>query len=150
MLSVKADVFCITELWIKRPEDFGLFTLLGYVTFGSCRLNKGGGNVLVLAESVLHPIESVASPVVSSSYFFNVCTIRLLGCSPHLVAAGVYLKPGATVGDTKSLFKQLDQVVSSCTSYLVLGDFNLKNIDWSLPNIPSRGSISGELMQFVL
>ena len=104
----------------------------------------------MLAKSVLHPIECVASPSVSSSDVFNVCAIKLLGCSPLTVAAGVYLRPSVTVGDAKSLFKQLDQVVSSCTSYLVLGDFNIKNIDWSLPNFPPRGSISGELVQFML
>ena len=69
--------------------------------------------------------------------------------SPQTVAAGVYLRPGETVGDAKSLFEQLDQVVSSCTSYLVLRNFNIKSMDWSLPNLPSYGVISGELVQML-
>ena len=104
----------------------------------------------MLAKSVLHPIECVTSLAVSSSDVFNLCTIKLQRCSFHMVAAGVYLRPGATMSNAKSLCKQLDQVVSSCTSYLVLGDFNIKKIDWSLPNLPSRDGISGELVQSML
>ena len=79
-----------------------------------------------------------------------MCAIKLLGCSPRTVVARVYLRAGATVSDKKSLFKQLYHAVNSCTNYLVLGDFKIKNIDWSLPNFPSCGDISGELEQFML
>jgi hypothetical protein len=80
---------------------------------------------------------------------FNVCAVTIDNRRAGVTVIVVYRAPWATYDDTKSLFNQLDAIVSCCTERIIIaGDFNLPHIDWCATAPASSGHTKSLLTLF--
>jgi hypothetical protein len=96
MSNLPADVYCISESWITRPDHFASYTYIDYLVFGSCRPHKPGGGVMILVNPLFRPTEYTAAANISlASDVYNICAVKLLNCKPQFTVVGVYISRNA-------------------------------------------------------
>lgn len=149
MQAIDADIYCISETWIKSPEDLALFSYKDYIVVGNCRPNKTGGGVMILVNPNLRPTVRANSSCISPSNGYNICSIKLQNTFPYATLVTVYRPPNATAEDTHALFRDIRAILKSTKCAVVVGDFNIIR-DWNAPLVPVSSGAAKELVQLML
>lgn len=120
-------------------QDNKLFQV-GYTIFRKDRRSRGGG-VLIAVKS------SIAATQLQSPESLEVISIELAEHVPFVIA-GVYLPPNADEDYRSELIAYL-RLLAKRDHLLVLGDFNLPEIDWPTLNGSSARSVEFCDMVFI-
>ena len=113
------DIFLITETWLHASIYDNEITPNGYSVYRYDRSTRGGG-VLIFVKSSL---PSTLSPTT-----FNVESISVI-ISTHLIISCIYLPPAVDDSIHISLLDFLHNL--SPHNHIIMGYFNMPDIDWS-------------------
>lgn len=132
LARISYDVIVITESWLTVKLYEGEFNIDGYKSFFSHRLNYRGGGVIIYVKSNLNPVQ-IKENFVSTN-------IEVVACKAlDITFICVYRSPTTNVSDSKALWSFLERVCSQKRNPIVLlGDFNLPEINWITLNFPSN------------
>ena len=133
------NVFCITETWLSDQISDGEILPSNFVLYRKDRPSRGGGVLIAVQESMY-------STLISSPRDLEVVSVRL-GLDNHFVICCVYVPPDSSVLYFSSLVNHLTEIVSSFTKCIIVGDFNLPDIDWS--SLLGTSSLSNYFCEFV-
>ncbi len=117
------DLIFITESWGKHDN---VFNLPGYVTFRNDRENRPGGGVLIFIRSQLKPIFYSPNIKYSESVIFDIQCGALSFCFVCF-----YRSPDASPDSDRCFLDQIEEIMNRhCGVTVLLGDFNLPDINW--------------------
>ena len=85
----------------------------------------------------------------SSCDAFNVCAIQLPAPARKTPIASVYRAPWASADETNRLFNELNSLCSTTDDQIIMGDFNLPNVDWTHGLEGDFNSIEYQLKSFM-
>ena len=126
----KPDIISITESWAKETTTDSIFALQGYTMYRDDKKSGPGGGALLY---VNEKIEQRVCKVLNTMPFENStwCWIISKGGSKILVGS-VYRSPNSSGGNDELLNQVLLKAneVAGGNRLVILGDFNLPNIDW--------------------
>ena len=117
--------FCIifiTETWLSDFVCNGEILPNDYVLYGKDRPSRGGG-VLIAVRDFL------PSSFISSPSDLEILSIKI-GQSYDLVFCCIYVPPESSLSYISSLVHFLTDLSSSFSKIIIVGDFNLPDIDW--------------------
>ena len=77
-----ADIYCISESWITSSDDPTLYSFRNYLSFCNCRPDRSRGGVMLLINPKLQLVLCKQSPLMSTSTYYNICSVKLMNCSP--------------------------------------------------------------------
>ena len=146
MSCEQADIFCVSESWLARADNLQQYACRDFITFGSCRPSRRSGDVMVLMNPQLCPVE--CTPSTTTTDIFNICAVKLLNRTPQTTVIAVYLPPSSRVSDSRNLIEVLSSIIKRLTSFLIVGDFNYVT-DWSMQRLFLCSGVAGELVQFM-
>ena len=133
------DIVCITETWLKsRIPDSCIVNGSDYSIWRSDRMEKTGGGVCIITRNK----SVVATPVLilKTVEQADVCAIDIQCNNSAIRLINVYRPPRSECGAEsaelmKSLVKCLVDLCDTNWPVILVGDFNLPSVDWSLPLI---------------
>lgn len=107
-VSANADVFALSETWLKKTVSDNDVAISGYNIYRADRRSKGGGVVLYV-KSAYHvtPLKSM-----SITKSFELLAINLKLGNTNLVVACCYRPPSATCDTLSSLSSVLTEIIS--------------------------------------
>jgi Reverse transcriptase (RNA-dependent DNA polymerase)/Endonuclease-reverse transcriptase len=134
------DIVAITETWLSDKVCNGLIDPRGLYELYRCDRNSvhRGGGAIIAVKKYLH-----SSLTVSRSYT-GIGGIELVGCnitlpSDRLVVICAYVAPNAVTDTLDTLILDLMRLCSPGVRCVLVGDFNMPEIDWINVIIPSSG-----------
>ena len=128
-LHVMPELIFITDSWLTADNTF-IFQGLPYYSVHRCDRNDRGGSVVLLA----HPSLRVVVPniVIPACGMEVLVADVLLTSSIPIRFITVYRPPSSTAVNSLALCKFLQSdVVSRNKLLVILGDFNLPDINWT-------------------
>lgn len=122
VLASNLSVLAVTETWLTEQIQDNELIPSGYTIFRKDRKSRGGGVLIAvkhtLAASLLHTPKDL-----------EVVSINLAVCTPLTIAL-VYMPPNAPEEYRNKLYCYLRSLTAR-EHLLILGDFNLPDINWS-------------------
>lgn len=118
--SKKYEVVCITEAWFTNSTPSSIFENMGYNVYRLDRENRVGGGVCAFVTINLRTT-AVTLDVSSEIVVFKISNISF---------AVVYRTPSMNLGEFRVFLQDLDKVCLSSDKLILVGDFNVRNIDW--------------------
>ena len=126
------SIFCFTETWLSNSIfDHEVFPS-GFTVYRKDRNTRGGG-VLIAVKNIL-PTKLIPSP---SS--LEIITISIDVKHP-LILCVVYVSPNSYDCYYRHLNEYLTFLSQNYTSIIIVGDFNMPDIDWSSLNASNHHS----------
>ena len=138
LCTAKPDLFFVTETWLTRDVTNGMLDRHGaYHIYRADRNSKGGG-VAIFCHKSLRSSQINVDTVFSTLEVVNIQVVH--GCSVFNFI-NVYRPPGVddvSKAYTSVLVKYLQQVCvcDSKLKNIIVGDFNLRDIDWTSGECP--------------
>ena len=135
------DIICITETWLHKNITDSEILPSDYVIHRRDRESRGGG-VLVAVK------DTIQSKAVSISRTIEMISIQL-DIVPKLVVSCVYLPPNCSTEaqeEVLSCFNSLFPTING-KDLILLGDFNLPDINWS--TLSPTSPFSNQICDFV-
>ena len=86
---------------------------------------------------------------VAGSDSFNICAVTLGRSQCASIVAVVYRSPWATLSDTKTLCSDLDEFVSNFSNIIIIGNFNLPDMQWDSSNGVQDSSMESVFCSFI-
>ena len=127
------DVYCITESWLSDSVFDNEILPSGYSIFRKDRGSRGGGILVVVADSI--PIKLIPSPSN-----LEALTIMISYSKGQILLWCVYIPPNPDAYYFRSYVSYLSNLVTSHESILFPGDYNLPDIIWSSLSCSSSNS----------
>ncbi len=135
----------MTETWLTENVYLSAFNdnsgYSKYTVFRHDRHCCTGGGVLLAVKNI-YPCKLL------SSYSFDRCECLFADIEiekgVHLKTAVVYRPPNASLESSNLLFNCLLNELELCKRYLVTGDFNMPDIDWT--NFTANSQVSIEFL----
>ena len=121
-----ADIYCISVSWITSPDDLTLYSFRDYLSFCNCRPDRSRCGVMLLINPKLQPVLCKQSSLMSTSKYYNICSVKLMNCSPVTTLVVVYRPPDTPVLDTADMLQDLNITLISSRFSIVVGDFNIQ------------------------
>ena len=127
------DILFVTETWLNLEPDSLLVQSTPYVCYRCDRVTHAGGTAIFIKNSLL--FSKIVIPEDYSSCEVVGLDIYLTK-SDHCRVICVYHPSGySDIEKTQSLNSLLTFCVANATnSVIIVGDFNLPNIDWTVPH----------------
>lgn len=139
--SDKPDIICITETWLREDTKPAIFN--NYTIFRQDRSDRIGGGVLIAIKTCFH-----VAIVENGQYDDSICECIFadVNLGNGVLRCGVvYRPPNASYDVSCALFEHVQQNLESVNDYIMLGDFNLPDINWSDYSVTSS-SIAAQLL----
>ncbi|KAK6017188.1 endonuclease/exonuclease/phosphatase family protein, partial [Ostertagia ostertagi] len=140
------DLAALTETWLKPVHDSSTYLgILGHeYTLVRCdRPRKAGGGVAFLVRKTLS-YHIVIKEAIKDSYEILCCDFTF----PELCRIVVlYRAPSCNQIKTLQLFKAITDLSICSYPFIVMGDFNLPNIEWTNDEINNVASLNGTILQ---
>ena len=128
------DIVCITEAWVnenKLNDTLDEYSIIGYKIFLWQRKHKVGGGVIVYVKDCLNPVIVDNIKVGNSKELVESVWIDVQLNSKQNLRLGVFYRAPSQDSLVDDLL--LNEIrVGSNLNCLILGDFNLPNINWEL------------------
>ncbi len=144
--SAQFDVIGFTETFLtsRDPDSLILAGTNDYALYRCDRLTGRGGGVALCCRHRTGPVHvQIPSPyAVCECVAVDLCSVL----SYRIICA--YRPPNATTEDSLLLYELLTWLTNCERPVVVLGDFNLPSIEWSMHRCPSS-SVYTEFMRFV-
>ena len=145
------DIICVTESWLRADIPSSL--LDPQHAFRAVRCDRDGivgGGVCLFISSGLTFVEITTKPVAGE---YEICCVDVLnGANISCRLICVYRAPRCTqkaVGSVDSLVTQLQNLITTQSHNIVVGDFNCPLIDWTNFTAPSD-NIQDALLDFTV
>ncbi|EGT38156.1 hypothetical protein CAEBREN_24117 [Caenorhabditis brenneri] len=143
------DIICFQETWLTPDTPISIFAdNLGprsYSLFRTDRSDGRGGGVGIFCKGNLKS-KIILSESVKNGY--EILALELnLGVVPFQVF-NVYRAPSCNPEKTKKLFKTIVTHINSDSQIVIVGDFNLKEIDWQQSPPVASTSLAGQVISF--
>ena len=142
----KPKLISVTETWGKEWIKDGILELKGYKMYRNDRKGKrGGGSILYISDDLDHrecrPLND--QNFESSSW----CWINEEGGKKILVGS-IYKSTSSTQDNNKALLELLKKAddIAGDNRVLIMGDFNVPNIDWDDKNLKAGAKPFESLM----
>ena len=103
----------------------------------------------MLINPKLCPIINVNSRSISQSSDYNICSVKLLNCTPQTTLVTVYRPRNANADDSAALFQDLNAALLSSRCFIFVGYFNIIR-NWRIPVVPCAQRDNGALSHFIL
>ena len=140
------DILCITETWLKPSiPDSCFVNCSDFSVWRSDRTDNVGGGACIITKNT----SVIASPVIVSKTtgHADVCAIDIHCKNYNVRLINVYRPPRSTtalesVESMKALVNCLVDLCNTSVSVILVGDFNLPDIDWSFPDVTENNYIS--------
>lgn len=142
--TLNCDVVVLTESWLNESLDAGpiLGDLCCQYSYIRCdRTRKRGGGVLMLIRLPI-AFETIWSESLADGFELLCCDLKLLQSTLRLIA--VYRTPTASINSTIQMIKAISDLCSCKAQCVIMGDFNLPDIDWS-KSYPSSVNMASKL-----
>lgn len=135
VLSLNYDVICVTETWLTDLIFDQEILPSNYIIHRNDRKSRGGG-VLIATKSSIH-----------ATSFSNPDHLEIVSLLLHLhvplALCCIYIPPTPDSSYIANLITYISEDVSShCKDIVLLGDFNMPDIDWSTLSSSSHLSVS--------
>ena len=132
-------MYCFTETWLTDSiSDFEILPTK-FSIFRKDRSSRGGG-VLIAVDA------SLPCSIISSPSTLEVITVSI-GIHLPVILCTVYVPPNSTDDYQVSLLNYLTELSSSSAHVIIVGDFNLPDINWS--SLTGMSSSSKLFCEFV-
>ena len=149
IIVTRPTFICITERWLASKLESGLYCLLGYNSYHNYRNDKVGSSVAVYLSETLNALQVTSEVTDCNSY--SICAVLLGSALCKLLLVAVYRSLRALYEDTKMLCNHLDRIALRHERIVVMGDFNLPEMKWSVSNCGDTDSSVEYLMrQFII
>ena len=139
---MEPSIVCISETWLNDSVQLTAFNGCDYSVFRHDREVTVGGGVLIAVSNRLKSVEV-------SKFSFNTCECIFVDIwirnSVSFRTGCVYRPPNATLEDSMNLFECIYSQLETCIHFMVYGDFNLNDIDWSI--LTATSCVSNEFLQ---
>ena len=126
----KPDIISITESWGNDDITDGIFALSGYTMYRDDKKEGVGGGALLYIND---KIEQRVCRALSSLTFESSTWCWVLGKGGSKILVGsIYRSPNSTRQNDELLAQMISKAneVAGENRIIILGDFNLPNIDW--------------------
>ena len=123
--STDYDLICITETWLCENIFDGEIIPKGYSIFRKDRGSRGGG-ILVATK------ESINVMYLSSPQNLEVLPLIInLTNAKSISICSIYIPPNLTTDTFQPIITYLSDFMETSDNVILLGDFNLPDINWS-------------------
>ena len=138
------DVICLTETWLSESVFEQEILPTNYNIHRKDRPSRGGG-VLIATKSTI-PVSVISSDSPNNS--LEILTVRL-NLSKPVTLSCVYSPPNPSDSLMYDLILDLTQIVQSnlSTYVIIIGDFNLPDINWH--TLSSTSTLSNAFCDFI-
>ena len=127
----KPYIIAITESWCTDYISDAELQLPNYNLFRCDRKRATGGGVLLYVHASLHavPCDDLSVMCIEDSVWSKVD----LGKGEKLIVGVVYRAPSSDDINNKKLISAISDIenYSDCEHHLIMGDFNVPNVDWN-------------------
>ena len=131
-MSRSLDIISVTETWFT-PYIFDNEILpSGYTIYRQDRGSRGGGVMVAVSDSI-------PSAQVLVHTQCELVIVNLQSTHPNTYICCVYLPPSSSTSHYASLFKCIDSLPSP-SHIILLGDFNISDVNWSTLHAQSPSS----------
>ena len=137
---VYASNFQIIETWLSETITDLEILPQGYSLYRKDRGSCGGGVMLAISNTL--PSKRALSPPD-----LEVVSVSILLGNIEITCCAVYAPPNATSEYHRNLVDYLTTIAALSTPILLLGDFNLSDINWA--TLTGSSSISNNFCEFV-
>ena len=142
------DLISITESWGNDNITDGIFAIKGYTMYRDDKTSStGGGALLYVRDSIEQRICKAFNSICFESSVW--CWIVGKGGKKILVGT-IYRSPNSTEENNKRLAKIITKAteIAGQNRFIILGDFNLPNIDWANDYIkPNSRAVERDLFE---
>ena len=128
--SSNFHVLALSETWLSSRIFDKEIVPFGYTIYRSDRESRGGG-VLVCTS------HTTPSRLIKSHSSIDMISIEILS-SPSIVFCCVYIPPGCTESHFISVVHAIDDLALSFERLIIVGDFNLRDVNWQCLSASSR------------
>ena len=137
--SSTIHIFALSETWLSDKIYSKEILPSGYNIYRSDRHTRGGG-VLIGVSS------SLSSHLIASHSSIDMVVVQLL-TSPPITLCCTYIPPSCSPDYFSSCISALTTIMTHHQNVIILGDFNLPDIDWSC--LTSHSPFSDLLCDFI-
>ena len=120
--SSNFHVLALSETWLSSRILDKEIVPFGYTIYRSDRESRGGG-VLVCTS------HTTPSRLIKSHSSIDMVSIEILS-SPSIVFCCVYIPPGCADSHFISVVHAIDDLALSFERLIIVGDFNLRDVNW--------------------
>lgn len=134
------DLVCVTETWLRKDiVDSVITNNRVYSVFRKDRFSIGGGVYILLDNT---KVKAVPVRVPDSFDDLDVLCVDIISVSQPIRLIACYRPPSsdtdiAAVNSMKHFIGCVEYLCDVDKSVILLGDFNLPNVDWSNPTFCS-------------
>jgi len=143
------DIIGITESWCSSDITDAELSLSGYQMFRSDRMTRGGGVLLYVSEA----IEVICMEDLPTFGFNDCIWCKLWFRDMKLVVGVCYRSPVSSSSNDEallSLFRSVGDLAQSDTCIVIMGDFNLPEVDFNSSSVQGSCSFAGRVCDCVL
>jgi len=131
------DIIVVTETWLDEHIPNSLFNCVAsYNIFRSDRVGRNGGGVAIFVHKRLRSYELDISNLFEN---LEVCLIAVVSNRNKLFVGAVYKPSVSDVHLLKPLKSFFNYVSEKQGKHLIVGDFNLPDVDWGTLTAPNTG-----------
>ncbi|MGL5707139.1 MAG: endonuclease/exonuclease/phosphatase family protein, partial [Aeromonas sp.] len=139
--DARAQVVAISETWLREPDQVPNYITERYSTHRQDRMvgNRGGGVLIMVSGDIDH--RKLDAGLNKGG--IEAMAVMLNFHSKAVLLACIYRSPCSTAEEDAELLKLLDGYRALTQQVVLIGDFNMPEIDWALQE--AHGSRGGEL-----
>jgi len=134
------QIISLSETWLSEAITDLEILPQGYSLYRKDRGSRGGGVMLAISNTL--PSKQVLSPPD-----LEVVSVSILLGNTEITCCAVYAPPNATSEYHRNLVDYLTTIAALSTPILLLGDFNLSDINWA--TLTGSSSASSNFCEFV-
>ena len=125
----KPQIISITESWGDENTSDGIFALKGYTMYRDDKSGIGGGALLYIKDNIE---QRVCRPLNAGNFESSTWCWIIEKNGKKILVGSIYRSPSGTQANNKLLTKLIEKAseIAGDNRLLILGDFNLPNIDW--------------------
>lgn len=143
-LTKKPKIIAITEVKDKTNQDVKAqeFSIPGYLIYSN-NLSDNSRGVIIYVDSALE-----SSEISLTSNFKENVIIKVKGSDNlNLTVCTIYRSPNSSLENDYDLSKLLNDLCFTTKGHIIiLGDFNLRDINWKDYTVPSNNNISCQIL----
>ena len=122
----------LTETWLKPHLSSNLFIPNNFNTYRDDRTSKNGGGVLIAIDSSFNVKQLFLKQTIPS--IDNIWLFTQLNNNKTLILGNIYIPPNTPYNDVSLLLSNIELLLleHKPSSFILLGDFNIPNLNWNL------------------
>ena len=129
------DLFFLTETWLTTKVNDAIVCPSNYNIFRNDRSSRGGG-VAIIFKNSLKVIKVKNDFISTNNVNFEYLCVDVMFKKIKLRFCCIYLPPlsARCALTVKNVIKMIKMFFPKDCSFYILGDFNMPNIDWTIPS----------------